>query len=1264
MRIHTICRSTAIAVGIVGAIALAIGMSAERGRPHRPPPPPALAVGGSMVIDIGTGAAALSSLPVDERREQWRDWALYGALPRLGANANEAKVGTYKMPPVRFPYLRDLYVFDYGFGRRIYLGSRVAMFYDDAAPDSQAVIGRLADQVRMETGKKSGAELYAFHVDQEHGTIAVTRKPDVPVSDLFGAAYGYTEANVSTLEDFTGLLGKIDDVTYSANQSGVMVFGGRRFEHSRTLGVTVEDVAALYQANAGVAAAAKTVQTKLDAIDADVNRAYKNAQETGDDSPRLHEKYQKELESRSEQVVRDAEVPSSPGFSLDPQFVRTVRDGHVAWNIATDLEKLAADPCGTLRAFGAEAHAIVASATSDESARVAREWAAITLDNLANSEGPRLCARVSSAMREQIRDAAREIAESPEHGWQSHFVSYYNLKSELHTSADEDDTAQVVDALVLYIEHRDEVQCARYDGPSPGQRGALQGTRVGMNLFYTDLLAKLWAGLDFHRSAPLEVLPGMLTGPRTRRPKTFAAEDKERPNTRLWFGPRADAVTRSGDGDLAFRHVATRVYAAGSDPREPGKEAQPADWAGRVLSWWDRHYAEVAAYEPQYELQNQIMKWSVISAQMVRDHADFLQDVQVNRSNRFDSWLVASRSQLHYQYPVTLRPESPTGTECLDLLSSAWFSDRENGRVLQLSGGVTLGGERSLDALAHVGEDGELGMRFHPAQDIGAGDAGTASRTWPELDGTDSIAQVVTDKHVSLTRAGATDMQLGKTVSLRVEANGEGGLSASIASERGNIGRLDVEVDGDRAALSWSADDAEVAHALAERAATYSPTMAPEMIAPAGGSPIVLQDEGALVIPGENGGALRIAQHASDDPFVARAGDIAVSQSDDAAFAKQADAYEWQRLSVDAENQGFDTSASVVRTFTHESPASSARHVSLGGITADGKSVDVLVDDAGIWVPKPADEAGRVAWRSLDRSIDLRPSVVESVASGKITSVPRASEVPHVAAAISGGDYRAALMALPPETLGDTAALARSLDRTADELGARMNRDLAYANIGDAAPLHQIANDFLKRNPDSVLGDVLFDLGLERPQSALDKVKRIVADRVGSPEELKQFQLSIERAGAPDVADYVLSTRGLGTIDADVLGSLEPIVSSDGRLGLRYRVASPMKTEVVPRDIRGFVAESGDVVYVDDRLRLNREGAETELDPQIGDWATDAHQVWESTPPIGTYPMVIENDGVTYSRINATARGSVPTGGGRILLIRPCDPSTDRDCHK
>src|SRR5262249_1082562 len=63
---------------------------------------------------------------------------------------------------------------------------------------------------------------------------------------------------------------------------------------------------------------------------------------------------------------------------------------------------------------------------------------------------------------------------------------------ESHSLADER-----LRTLLLFIEGRHQFQCARYDGP-------LRGTQVGMTLFYTDLLAKLWASVDYGHSAPID----------------------------------------------------------------------------------------------------------------------------------------------------------------------------------------------------------------------------------------------------------------------------------------------------------------------------------------------------------------------------------------------------------------------------------------------------------------------------------------------------------------------------------------------------------------------------------------------------------------------------------------------------------------------------------------------------------------------------------------------------------------------------------------
>src|SRR5262249_36501239 len=150
--------------------------------------------------------------------------------------------------------------------------------------------------------------------------------------------------------------------------------------------------------------------------------------------------------------------------------------------------------------------------------------------------------------------------------------------------------------LLHYLQTHHQILCARYDGP-------LAGTRVGMNLFYTDLLAKLWEGVDYHHASPGVHVPGFLSTPRMRLEDKWEEETRRLPYTRIWFGPKPDGYAHSKTGDSVwFEHIATRVFAAGSDPASPGKEEQPAEGSRRSLTWWDRHYGAVADHEQQYHV--------------------------------------------------------------------------------------------------------------------------------------------------------------------------------------------------------------------------------------------------------------------------------------------------------------------------------------------------------------------------------------------------------------------------------------------------------------------------------------------------------------------------------------------------------------------------------------------------------------------------------------------------------------------------------------
>lgn len=235
-------------------------------------------------------------------------------------------------------------------------------------------------------------------------------------------------------------------------------------------------------------------------------------------------------------------------------------------------------------------------------------------------------------------------------------------------------------------------QKARYDGP-------LQGTEVGMLLFYTDLLAKLWA-LDYNASTPQAALADFAPLPEVmgQLASIYQQEILDLPSTRLWFGPQAKGFQLSATGQrLTFARNATRIYAASSTPLNPGEETYPSAASEAFLGWWDNHYEEVASYEPAYEQLNQIMKWSLLVGWLNSDgHSDllsFLENVPVQRDFWFPDWVRNQGNRLKFQdwESIQFYPKGYLGnkTEVMPLLASRPYeafgiSDRV------ISGGVSL----------------------------------------------------------------------------------------------------------------------------------------------------------------------------------------------------------------------------------------------------------------------------------------------------------------------------------------------------------------------------------------------------------------------------------------------------------------------------------------------------------------------------------------------------------------------------------------------
>ena len=293
-------------------------------------------------------------------------------------------------------------------------------------------------------------------------------------------------------------------------------------------------------------------------------------------------------------------------------------------------------------------------------------------------------------------------------------VPYLILVDKLKTS--EQQKAQEIGAILSVFGEAHRLQKARYDGD-------LKGTEVGMVLFYTDLLAKLWA-LNYENSTPQTEIPDFASIPAisSKVASIYKQEIEALPNTRLWFGPQDKGFQASDlDNSLLFARNATRVYAASSNPLNPGEETFAAADSNAFLGWWNNHYEEIAAYEPQYEQLNEIMKWSLLITWLhdaeQADRLSFLANVSVHRDFWFPDWAKAKGDRLRFKdwQSVEFYPKGHLGldTEVMPILSSESYKFFEHDNVY-IAGGISLADDalfQSRKALSKIDTLDDLALR-------------------------------------------------------------------------------------------------------------------------------------------------------------------------------------------------------------------------------------------------------------------------------------------------------------------------------------------------------------------------------------------------------------------------------------------------------------------------------------------------------------------------------------------------------------------------
>lgn len=713
-------------------------------------------LGKATRVELNGDSGSLLRLSALEQREQLRDWLMLAVLSDASLQPGALQEAVFDLQPLRRGYLAPAAAFQFGATRSRALddGNVVALVPKGPAQEQAANLAHVADEQRKNLGGVPNSLLvFEYELDQPERVAWVTRRPSLPGSELFTAAYGYRRQAVTSLAELAAFLSAVDDLTDVSRGQG-MVVGGRVRSGPMPRHLSIEEVAALYQSETKIQEAEKERQT----LEARWSHVPYN---TEAEKVLLESQMRREVEELDERLGGSRAQGS--GFSLDPAY---------------DYDRLA-------------------------------EFLHKFEQPLAEAAGKDRTAAVIAAVEEHNELPMLELFDELAHS--------------------DDAGALFLSELLSTLQRDCRFQAARYDG-------SLQGTEVGMVLFYTDLLAKLWA-LDYLSSAPtaaeVEDFVPLLKVPVS---PIYLRELQQLPGTRVWFGVRDSALQPAdSDNTLLFAPNVTRIYAASSNLLKPGEEAEPNAPSAAFLGWWDSHYEQVARFEPQYQRLNEIVKWSSVLGWLARggrlDDLAYLGQQEVDHQHWFPLW-ARQQPDLRFRHWdgvefLNPRPGSTfkgVTTEAMPLLTSQFFAQPDGRRAL--SGGVSLGSRATFEARSSIPAElklalrrGGLDYRVLSSLDEGVKTLRTLDEVSYDLGKPGVGAFSVTAKPRAAAKLRDVDLELPNgTIQLDVRVRPDS-LRLETATGTNPVGVLDVARDKSGFAAAFRSLDVERAGDLTRRAA-------------------------------------------------------------------------------------------------------------------------------------------------------------------------------------------------------------------------------------------------------------------------------------------------------------------------------------------------------------------------------------------------------------------------------------------------------------
>lgn len=742
----------------------------------------------AVQVDVETPDGTSEVLTARELRDQTRDWLLLTVLTTSGLKPEELNEITFDLSPVRYNFMKG--VGDWEFGdvrsRAVGDGTVVALIPANAGTRRHAYLADIADQNRKNLGQRPARVIVIeYWIDPGLTTATLTRRETIDGGALFTEEYGYIERRVTTLEEFTRFHEAVDDLTYAAVRDGAIQLGGRRIPGRPLRGIRTPDVAALWQAEHKLAAASAEFEKFVEQKQQELESRWKHrTYRTGDyiAKARLEAELKADQAAVAEQVEafrKKRGAADSLGFSLDSAY---------------DYDSLADFVAG-----------ILPTLPVDSSKQTARGNSTSMYQDLLVAMGTGMPRGLGGTL--PVAEVQNVVAGLREGSTRLFFDALQKLDGD------------VGERFYQACEQRFGLQAARYDGD-------LQYTEPGMVLFYTDLLAKLWA-MDYSGSGHAVQIEDFVPLTRVKLSPVFRTELDELRHTRLWFGPQNKGFQIAPTREVFFSRVATRLYAASATSLKQGEESAPNAQTAAFLGWWDDHYEEVARFEPEYERLNEIMKWSLVLGwlhqQSELEALSYLSTVQVARNHWFPDW-VRRHPELRFQKWNTInfftRGEFGVTTEALPRLRSAEFEQfGEGGHYL--SGGVSLASratfaERPLLSTrvseglrrANVRYGETVGQGFKTFEGVEYNFARTLNRF-----------EVAIKPETGMRLRGRVGELANQSVSRTLEVRA-GGFEYRALAGNAEIGSLDIGKTANGFRVGWSSRDLDAGYSLGRRLST------------------------------------------------------------------------------------------------------------------------------------------------------------------------------------------------------------------------------------------------------------------------------------------------------------------------------------------------------------------------------------------------------------------------------------------------------------